>query len=160
VTLPTPPPIADAERIVCSYLRDVPEVSAIVSDRVYTAFPAQAGNDPLLLVQRIGGVPPFSVPLVLDEANLQIDAYGGPKRTAHDLISIVRASLVSLIGLVRPEGYLSSVSFGALRYVPDETFQPWRPRYIADVTVHVRTVVPSVELVELSLDGEEALVHA
>ena len=135
---PFPGLIADAERMVSAFLRESPEVVALVGDRVYTAFPANAGNGPLVIVQRFGGSPPFSQPLVLDEAELQVDAYGGSKVVAHELVATVRAVLSTLEGLARPEGVCSAVRFGALQWRPDETFTPSRPRYVADVTVHVR----------------------
>lgn len=136
--------LPDAERIVSEFLRGNARVSAIVAERVFTIFPAQAGPEPLLLIQRIGGTVPFSQPLVLDGADLQLDCYGGPKRTAEVLAATTRAVLTELEGTVWPgEGSVSAVRFGSLRWLPDETWSPPRARYVADVTVHIRApVVP------------------
>ena len=129
--------LPDAERLVSAFLRERPRMQALVGDRIYTAFPAQAGSGPLLLIQRVGGVPPLSQPLVVDAAELQLDAYGGPKATAHELAATARAELTALEGLVRPEGVVSAVRFGVLSWQPDETYSPPRPRYLLDVTVTV-----------------------
>ena len=146
--LPFPGLIPDAERMVSAFLRESPEVIALVGDRVYCAFPANAGNAPLVIVQRFGGAPAFSQPLILDAADLQLDAYGGSKVVAHELVATVRGVLSTLEGLARPEGVCSAVRFGTLAWRPDETFTPSRPRYVADVTVHVRArpPVPTMEV--------------
>lgn len=130
--------LPDVERLVSSYLRTRLAVVGIAGERVYTAFPAQASDEPLVLVQRIGGTPPLSHPLVVDEAQLQVDAYGGPKLVAWELMAAVLAAFDELEGQVRPEGTVSAVRQGAIRWQPDETFTPWRPRYVADVTLTTR----------------------
>jgi hypothetical protein len=136
--------LPDCERLVSRFLREHLDVAALVGERVYTAFPAQEGDEPLVLVQRTGGFPPFSQPLVLDEALLQLDCYGGPKALAHELAATVRAALCELEGAVRAEGSVTGVTFGALRWLPDPTWKPPRPRYIADVTIYTRpAVVPA-----------------
>jgi hypothetical protein len=129
--------LPDAERLVSAYLRERPRMQALVGDRIYTAFPAKAGPDALLLIQRIGGAPPLSQPLVIDAAELQLDAYGGAKATAHELAATARAELTALEGQVRPEGVVSAVRFGALRWLPDDTYDQPRPRYLLDVTLTV-----------------------
>jgi hypothetical protein len=136
---PALPPLPDAERLVCDYLRADPRVAALVGERVYTAFPAQAGGAPLLLVQRVGGIPPFPQPLIFDQAGLQLDAYGGSKAKAHELAATARAVLGALQGTVQPQGVVSGVDFGSLRWQPDETYDPPRARYQFDLQVYVKT---------------------
>jgi hypothetical protein len=136
-TLPELALLPDAERLVSAYLRERPRMQALVGDRIYTAFPAKAGPAAMLLIQRIGGEPPLSQPLVVDAAALQLDAYGGPKATAHELAATARAELTALEGQVRPEGVVSAVRFGALSWQPDETYDQPRPRYVIEVTVTV-----------------------
>lgn len=134
--------LPDAEQVVSAFLRAHPRITALIGDRVYTVFPAQAGPEPLLLLQRVGGEPPFSHPLVLDIAQLQMDAYGGPKKAANVLAATARAVLTELEDASYPE--VASVRFHSLRWVPDETFSPPRPRYVFDVDVAVRTPSPGV----------------
>jgi hypothetical protein len=147
--------LPDAEQLVSAFLRSNSRILGLVGERVFTVFPAQAGPEPLLLVQRVGGEPPFSQPLVLDVAQLQVDAYGGPKKAAYNLAATARAVLTELEGQVRPEGIAGAVRFGSSQWLPDETFTPPRPRYIFDVAVAVRTpVAPAVRASEAAPLGE------
>ena len=129
--------IPDTEALVSAYLRAAPELAALVGERVYTAVPAKVGAAPFLLVQRIGGTPLFSRPLVLDEAELQLDAWGGTKRDALTLMETARQLLVLMPGQ-HALGVVSAVGFGALRWQPDGTYEPPRPRYVADMSVWVK----------------------
>lgn len=135
--------LPDVERLVSAYLRGHPDVVALVGDRVYTAFPSEAGGEPLLLVQRTGGTPPLSHPLVVDEAQLQVDAYGGRKVEAWELLTTTLAAFDELEGAVLPEGSVSAVRQGAIRAQDDDTFTPSRPRFIAIVNLTTRPAAPS-----------------
>jgi Protein of unknown function (DUF3168) len=134
------PPLPDVTKIVSTYLRSRAEVAALVGNRVYSVFPAQL--DPALtfaLVQRVGGFPPLSRPLVIDLAGMQLDAYGGTQAAAHELVATCRAALAELEG-EQPDGTgnVCGVVFGALRWLPDETFKPPKPRYVSDFEVTVK----------------------
>jgi hypothetical protein len=134
------PILPDVSRLVSAYLRFVPEVRALVGDRVYTAFPKQVSkSSSFVLVTRIGGPPVLTRPLVLDLAVMQLDAYGGPQSAAHELVATCRAALAELEG-EQPNagGNVTGVVVGALRYVPDETYKPPRPRYVSDLEVYVK----------------------
>lgn len=135
--------LPDVEAIVSEYLRTRPRVRALVGDRVYGAFPSKAGKQPLVLVQRVGGIPPLSQPLVVDEADVQLDAWGGPKVVARELAETCRAEIANLEGTVQPGGVIAGVRFGALRFLPDETFSPPRPRYVFDVVITTRATYPT-----------------
>jgi hypothetical protein len=148
--------LPDAERVVANFLRAQPRMQALVADRIYTAFPAQAGPGPLLLVQRIGGEPPLSMPLVVDGAVLQLDAYGGPKATAYALAATARACLCQLEGQVMPEGAVGAVRFGALRWFPDDTYDQPRPRYLVEVTVTVVAAKTPVVMAAVVPAAQEA----
>lgn len=131
--------LPDVARIVSAYLRTVPEVLALVGERVYTAFPKQLGTQPFVLVQRTGGDPVLARPLVVDHAEVQLDAYGGPQAAAHELAATCRAALSVLQGeQPNDTGNVCGVVVTALRYVPDETWSPPRPRYISDVELTVK----------------------
>jgi hypothetical protein len=148
VTWPKPAPLPDVERLVSNWLRGDVDVFALVGDRVYTAMPQQA-EFPLILIQRVGGTPPFSIPLTHDLAQLQLDAYADGKALAHEVLGMALATLSVLEDQVQPEGVVSAVRFGAIRWMPDEAFKKAKPRYIVDVTLNAR-----------SLRGDEALAEA
>lgn len=124
----------DAERLVSAYLRAQPTINDIVAERVYTDPPANL-LFPLVRIQQIGGAP-ITVPLWLDEALLQIDCYGGPKALARHLLDEVRDLMGSRSFITAHEmGVVTGVDFGDVRYLPDDTFDPAKPRWIFDVSV-------------------------
>lgn len=128
------------ERLASAYLRTVPEVVALVEQRVYTAFPRQLDESkPFALVQRVGGAPVLAHPRVIDSAELQLDTYGGPQAVAHELAEVCLAALEAWQG-EQPDagGNVAGVTVGAKRYVPDETWTPARPRYVSDLVVVIK----------------------
>lgn len=125
----------DVERLTSAWLRARPEVAAIVGDRVVTETPNRAVF-PFLRLTLIGGAPVWSRPLWLDEAILQFDAFGGPKVQARQLIDVVRDALaVDFAGLHAGTGVVTSVRFADLSYIPDDTWEPPKPRYAATVSI-------------------------
>ena len=130
--------LPDVSRLISAYLRSVPEVAAIVGDRVYTAFPKQLDKStPFVMIQRTGGEPVVGRPRVVDRAFVQLDAYGGPQAQAHELAETCLAALSELSG-EQPDnaGNVADVRVIAdRRYVPDETWMPPRPRYVSDLEV-------------------------
>lgn len=135
VTLPDVERMVALELLERAGLQDWPELTA---GRIYTATPRDVGGDPFVLVRRVGGDPVISRPLVLDEATLQLDAYGGSKRQAHALARRLQHELSELVGELDDGvlvGYVTGTTLGPLRYLPDPAFDPARPRYLLDVDV-------------------------
>lgn len=128
----------DAERLLSAYLRGQASVTALVGDRVYTDLPSRA-TFPLVRLTLTGGQPVYSYPLFLDEAAIQIDCYGGPKVQARLLADTVRSLMASsdFTG-VHDLGVVTSVRFGSLHYLPDDAFEPPKPRYIAEASIFSR----------------------
>jgi hypothetical protein len=125
----------DAERLLSAYLRAWPAVTAIVGDRVYTDLPSRA-TFPLIRLTQLGGRPLYSNPLYIDEAFIQIDAYGGPKVIARQIVDVVREALVTSQFITKHDtGTVSNVVFGELAYIPDDTYDPAKPRYTAEVSI-------------------------
>lgn len=131
--------LPDAEALVSAFLRDQAELAALVDDRVYTVIPRLDKGEaewrfPLVRVSRYGGAPAFAQPLWIDQPTMQVDAFGGPKATAHDIASTCQALLdLRLIGR-HDLGVVSDVVFGSKSYVPDPGFDPARPRYLFTFT--------------------------
>ena len=138
-------PLLDTELAASRWLRADPEVVGLVEDRVYTELPG--GKEfPMLRVFRVGGAPD-TWPYHLDRADLQIDAWGGSKRQASDLI---RAAMAALVKLTLPGawksqspeqravGVLARVTFSGLVYLPDVDVPAKdgraRPRYLVTAT--------------------------
>lgn len=131
-------PMSDVERLVSVALRANESVTALVEQRVFTTWP-HARDDvsgALVLITRIGGAPVFSRPLALDEVELQLDCYGSKKHACWKLWATVAQALVELTDTVVEDlGIVHGVTVNAVRYVPDEAYQPPRPRYVADVSI-------------------------
>jgi hypothetical protein len=126
----------DVERLISTWLRAQPEITALVSDRVYTELPSRAVT-PLLRLTQISGAPVGSRPLWLDESFIQFDAYGGPKVLARQLVDTTRALLASpqFIGS-HPTGVVTCVEWMELTYLPDDAYEPAKPRYLASASIY------------------------
>ena len=133
------PPAADAEALASSYLRAASAVTGLVGDRIYSTIPKRA-EWPLVRITRIGGIPPMTPP-VLDLARLQIDVFGGRKAEARNIAAVILAELAALNGpQAGHSATVSAVRIGGLRYTPDVTFDPPKPRYIATAAIYTRTM--------------------
>lgn len=132
--------LPDAERLLSAFVRAQAEVTALVSDRVYTMLPATK-EFPLVRLQRVGGTTdatPNDDALLRDAAVLQVEAYGGPKSVAWQLADTLRACIAQRITGTHPTGYVERWEIGSTRYLPDDTFDPAKPRVIFDVTLYLR----------------------
>jgi hypothetical protein len=127
----------DVELVTVTYLRrDGSRVADLVDDRVYTVVPKSA-QFPLLRVVRFGGGPAMSAPLHLRNPALQLDAYGGSKADARRVLDTALAELADIAYHTHTGAVVTGVTFGAERYLPDNDYDPAKPRYSADVTVHL-----------------------
>lgn len=135
----------NVEALVVHFLRDQPEVAAIVGDRVYTELPPKA-EFPLVRVhvyyeRPVGG----SNPLWLTAHDVQVDAYGGPKATAWRLAETCRAALTARMsgrleygtGATATTGVVTDVQVTGLRDMPDDSYTPARPRFLFTATPYV-----------------------
>lgn len=130
---------SDAERLVSQFLRQDPDVAAVLGDRVYTIMP-QHPEWPLARLTLWGGAPVVERPLVLQNARIQIDVWGDRKKQAHDAAQLVRAVLVDRLPWGNStDGWLVRSLASGLRYFPDDSFDPARPRYVVEMEVFVRT---------------------
>jgi hypothetical protein len=126
--------LPDIERLLSTFLRAQPEVQAIVDDRVYTVLPANK-IFPLLRLTRVAGAPVMSRPLHLDQALVQVDAFGGSKRLAWQLAETCRAVTAQRLVGGHAEGVVTNVAFGGLSDLPDGEFDPPKPRLLFTVTI-------------------------
>lgn len=124
--------------LIVAFLRADPDVSAIAGQRGYAIELPENPTLPCYRVTRFGGLPAFQVPFELDTADLQIDTWGATHKQASDLINTIRAALSARLPGKQPTGIVTAVDHGTLADSPDPTFDPPRPRCIADVTVTYR----------------------
>lgn len=136
--------LPDAEALLSQFLRDQDEIDEAINKRVYTAIPAKP-TWPLVIITRVAGAPILSRPLVLDNPTIQIDAYGGSKKDAHDLIELVRRIIaVRIQGVHEDLGNVTGYQFGSMSYLPDDSYAPSRPRYVADVQLFTKPLPNSL----------------
>lgn len=136
------PALPDAEQLLVAFLLAQDEiVDAIPHDdhvaRVYTVLPEKP-TWPLLRLTRVAGSPVVQRPLVLDNPIIQVEAYGGSKKQARDLIELVRSLVAERIDGVHETGVVTAYGFGSLAWLPDNSYEPSRARYVADVQLWVR----------------------
>jgi hypothetical protein len=128
--------VVDTERLLSSWFRSQTEIVDLVEDRVYTEVPNRAVF-PFIKLTQIAGSPVFSKPLYLDEALIQIDAYGGPKVLARQIIDTARDLLADrFLGDHPGAGVVTCVTFGDLSYIPDDGYAPPKPRFIALASIY------------------------
>jgi hypothetical protein len=126
--------------LVSGFLRSRPEVAALVGNRVYSVFPKQLASAlTFAIVQRVGGFPSLSRPLVIDLAVMQLDCYAGTHAAAHELAATCLAALSEWQG-EQPDdaGNVCGVVVGPKRWQPDPTYKPPKPRYVCDFEVTVK----------------------
>lgn len=130
--------LVDAEALLSQFLRAQDEMVAEVDDRVYTVIPTKP-TWPLLRLTRVGGGVAMSRPRRIDRPLIQLEAYGGSKKAAHDLIELACQLIAGrILGIHDDLGVVAAYRFGPLSYLPDNTYTPSRPRYVADVELTTR----------------------
>lgn len=127
--------LPDIEQLLSAFLRDQAEVTALVGQRVYTALPTST-TFPAVRLTRFGGAPVRQRPVHLDAADIQLDAFGGPKATALEIAETCRAVIWHRLPGEHAEGIVTGVDLGALAYSPDDTYTPAKPRYLFTATVY------------------------
>ena len=126
------------EALVSAFLRDQPEMIDLVDDRGYTSIPKDA-HYPLFRVSQLGDAPTGS-PLHAIAFEVQVEAFGGSKSDAWRIAETARMLIDRRIVGVHPEGVVNGSTPGSLLDLPDETFQPAKPRYLFTSTIHARPV--------------------
>lgn len=129
--------LPNTEALVRWWLLGDAGIKTATGGRVYAGDMSSTSAMPAVRLSRFGGSPAVSRPLVLDEADLQVDVWAASKLAAFDIVADVMHRLSELDGERTPFGS-ATTDVGALRYVPDDVFDPPRPRYLVDVTVWAR----------------------
>lgn len=128
--------LPDAEALVVNYLLAVPEVVAVVDDRIGTELP-DAEVYPALVVTRVPSLQ--AVRRHLDAAEIQVDAWADTRTEASDLARTAHAALLVMVGEF-DDGLGGGVVTGVdetngLGWLPDQATD--RPRFFFQMTVYV-----------------------
>lgn len=143
-TLNLPP---NMEALVSAFLRDQAEMVALVGDRVYTEIPKKgptvtiAGAQyPLARVTQLLDTPTGS-PLWAVAYTVQVEGFGGSKAEAWEIASTARALIDARIeGVHDGFGVVNGSTPGSLLDLPDETFNPAKPRWLFSSTIYARPI--------------------
>lgn len=122
----------DVEAVCIAALRAEP----VAGGRAYGKVPAEP-TFPLLLVQRVGGIP--AVPRRLDAARIQVSSYGSTKAEARDTAELARRVLhqSEATTFAELQAFVTGVDDElGLQWLPDP--ETMRDRYIFVVTVYAR----------------------
>lgn len=126
--------LPDAELLVTRFLRNHPDVTPFVGARVSTELPPRPVI-PAVTLTRIGGVP--SLAGYLDEARLEISAWGRTKGEAEQLARTVEAAMLALPGTHVDGTVTYSVQEGVgLRWNPDDASDTPRYTMVYEVYIH------------------------
>lgn len=132
--------LPNAEALLSQFFRhDAMILATSLADNTYTELPKKyPGPYPVCRITRVGGATEDALAL-MDDPLLQVDVWGGPKTEAHKIAQTMRVRLARRLPYRGDAGCLMAVlRFGGLRYLPDETFDPAKPRYLFDVTIRTR----------------------
>ena len=139
--------LPNMEAVLSQFYRDQPELVDLVGDRVYTAIPKSAGGSPLIRVTLIGDEKVTSRPLWIFRAQMQTEAYGGTKAQAHELArtaeGLLHARAIAAGEVV--DAVIVGVDGGPMIDLPDEEYEPARPRFLftSTITAHPVATVAS-----------------
>lgn len=127
--------LPDPQRVLAGWLRSQPELRDLIGYRVYTVFPRKPGGDTFVLLDLIGGEPVVQRPNVYYLGRVQANVYGGRHSQIWDVVQ-------TILWLAWKRGTGTdgnpTVRVGAIRDLPDETYDSPRPRYVVDLEVFVR----------------------
>jgi hypothetical protein len=129
--------LPDVEQLLWSFLRDQPEVTALVDPTRIVSHTPDTTSGPWVRIRRIGGVPLIDRPLVLEQARVQFDVYGGTKSQAYTLAETIRQVCSDRLVGQHAEGVVTGVTYLTLIYLPDSEVETQgggpRPRYTFDM---------------------------
>lgn len=131
----------DTEQLVSAFLRDDPDVAALLGDHVYTVLPVhETLKVPFARITLIGGPrTPIMRPRWLVSNRLQIDVWAQPKKAARTMAETMAAALAARLVGAHTLGAVTAVDLDQPSYLPDSDLSdPATPRYFfqAVVTVH------------------------
>jgi hypothetical protein len=134
--------IPDVEQLLWEFLRADADVTALVDPtRIVGHTPPDTGAA-WVRIRRIGGIPPFERPFVLDQARVQFDVYGGTKSQAYRLAATIRAACSARLVGAHSEGVVTGMQWLTLLYLPDEDVETQgggpRPRYVFDMLPYIK----------------------
>lgn len=132
--------LPDVKELAIWFLLDQPEVQSFFAadtphDRVYGQLP-RAKVWPLVRVTTFNDIPVVRGHLSI--TSLQVEAFGGPSKLAHELADTCRAALRDRLPGLQHGAVVTDVRCFGFREQPDESFESARPRWLfaAEIANH------------------------
>lgn len=123
----------DIEALLSAFLRDQPDLQALVGDRVYTDLPHQRVY-PLVVFTRTAGGYLTGPPYWLESAAIVLSAYGGTHKQAHTIATTCLSLMTQGLRGSYPQGAITGLKDIDLAYDPDvdtsDDTGHSRPRYL------------------------------
>lgn len=127
----------NVEALVSAFLRDQAEVTDLVDDRVYTALP-KGTVWPAVRVTQITDAP-TTQPLWGRAVSIQVEAWGGSKDDARRIAATCQAAIdARIVGVHDGYGVVNGTEPTTIFDLPDEDFEPAKPRWIVTCTIYTR----------------------
>lgn len=123
-------------QLLSEFLRDQDEITALVGEDVYTVFPAKFDSWPAVRLTHFNSTPITQHPLWLVMDSIQVEAFGGPQKTASTIARTCMAVMdLRLATTAHAEGVVTGVNFFGFRTDHDPTYQPAKPRslFVANI---------------------------
>lgn len=131
--------LPNMEALLSQFLRDQPEIVDLVDDRVYTALP-EGVTFPAVRVTQITDRKITTRPLWVAAFVMQVEAFGGSKAQAWTLAATCEGLMAARLVGVHAGGVVAGVDPGGLEDLPDDEYEPARPRFLFTSTVTARPV--------------------
>lgn len=133
--LETFPRTVDVLRLVTTFLREDPDVAALLGPRVYTVLPREKVF-PLCRVTRWGGT--FTDSSVwLDQAELQLDVWADDQAQISDTARCLVEALTMRLPGSRPGGVVTASRITTIAADLDPEYEPVKHRARLGLSVHV-----------------------
>lgn len=129
--------LPNVEAMVSTFLQAQAEMIALIGTRTYTAIPASP-TYPLCRVTQFDELKVTHRPLWVARASIQIEGFGGSKAEAFNVVSTAEACIAERFEGARSGGVVTGITWGSKRDLPDPTFSPAKPRFLATayITIH------------------------
>ncbi len=131
------------EKLVSAFLRDQPEIVALVDDRVWTSVPKGAQYPGIRVTQLDHEA--FTGPSWGGIFYLQVEAFGGTKAQAFTTAATAFAVMSARLVGVHDDGVVNGVNSRGLQDLPDEDHEPAKPRFLfsSAITARPAATVPA-----------------
>lgn len=131
-----------ALQLLSEFLRDQDEITDLVAYNVYTVFPANFSGWPAVRLTHFSTTPITQRPLWLSMQAIQVEAFGGPQKTAANIARTAMAVMADRLPGEHEEGVVTGVDFFGWRHDHDATYQPAKPRSLFVANIYCRPLAP------------------